>query len=118
MTILERREDLLLKPLLKSLKLIASDGFPRSTSSQETSQNLIRTAIRIYNEDIVLDDHDALVALINLALESEDRNLRYELGHAIGGTVLKHVERQPRLLVSSQPKAAYILNVYYSLLIK
>jgi hypothetical protein len=108
----------LLRPLLKSLKLVASDGFSRGTSNPETFKRLVRTAIRIYNDDIVQDDHEALVALINLTLDCKDRSLRFELGNTIGGTVMKHVELQPRLLVSSRPKSAYILSVYNSLLIK
>jgi len=41
---------------------------------------LVRAAIKIYDEDVVQDDQDALVALINLAVENDDRSLRYEVG--------------------------------------
>jgi hypothetical protein len=43
--------------------------------------------IRIYNEDVVQDDHDALVALINLAIENEDQSLKKELGIAISCSI-------------------------------
>lgn len=48
---------------------------------------MVRAAIKIYNEDVVHDDQDALVALINLAVENDDRSLRYELGTAISSSV-------------------------------
>ena len=78
---------------------------------------MVRAAIKIYNEDVVQDDQDALVALINLAVENDDRSLRYELGTAISGSV-HQVQHQPRLLVASSAKSSYIMSVYNSLLTK
>ena len=79
---------------------------------------MVRAAIKIYNEDVVQDDQDALVALINLAVENDDRSLRYELGTAISGSVYHQVQHQPRLLVASSAKSSYIMSVYDSLLTK
>ncbi len=101
--------------MLKSLKLISTEGFNRD---QDITSALVRVAIKIYNEDVVHDDQDALVALINLAVESDDRSLRYELGTAISSSVYHQVQHQPRLLVASSAKTSYIMSVYNNLLTK
>ena len=61
-TIKERREDLILKPLLKSLKLM--QNIPAEI---DLSKHLIKQVIKNFNGDIVKQDLDALVAIVNIA---------------------------------------------------
>ena len=61
-TIKERREDLILKPLLKSLKLM--QNIPVEI---DLSKHLIKQVIKNFNGDIVKQDLDALVAIVNIA---------------------------------------------------
>ena len=61
-TIKERREDLILKPLLKSLKLM--QNIPVEI---DLSKHLLKQVIKNFNGDIVKQDLDALVAIVNIA---------------------------------------------------
>ena len=61
-TIKERREDFILKPLLKSLKLM--QNIPVEI---DLSKHLLKQVIKNFNGDIVKQDLDALVAIVNIA---------------------------------------------------
>ena len=87
-TIKERREEVILLPLLQSLKIISKSSF---AANPVLTTKLIGNTIANYNEDIVSDDLDSIVALLNLAKETNNQELINQVKECITNTVNKHV---------------------------
>jgi len=69
----------MLRPLLKSLKLITHEGFQQTFDCSM----ILKSALSMYNPDIVSDDLDTLVAILSLTTPELSRQVFDTISHSV-----------------------------------